>query len=480
LLNDHFVRWRWPSWWTGKISDFAWLAFAPFVLVAVLAWLVPSRIAHRAERVGRMAFILTGLGFALAKTSSLCHTMAVRLLGLLVGWQVSLRRDPTDLLALPALLVGWYVWKQEDEVPTSSLSPRGWVVLALATVSTMANSPPIPKMGIVCLIERDQMIIARAYGSSYGHSNTFVSADGGLTWHERGRGPVPDECIWPERVQKLIDPADPQIQYRFTPGVAIERSEDAGQTWRPVVSLARDEALLQYYYRFRGDGTGYYWEQEDMVGPNDALIHQPTGHVVVAMGHEGVLARIIDGEWRLVPVGPYHQVNMTHVDNVMSLLSGELWLVPILVLLTTATMARHAVEMKGVRKGLLIVAWSLWSSVAILFPPVFACTTMLYGGVISQVLVISSALIAAPLGLKGALEIYRWSSRALVAIGIIAGSEVLLFLLPYVLWSQGTVLRWEGATLFALVLVGATMFAGDRHLKQTTNIALAPEVESAT
>jgi hypothetical protein len=27
LINDHLLREFWPSWWTGKIGDFAWLLF---------------------------------------------------------------------------------------------------------------------------------------------------------------------------------------------------------------------------------------------------------------------------------------------------------------------------------------------------------------------------------------------------------------------------------------------------------------------
>ena len=44
LLNDHVLRVLWPSWWTGKLGDFTWLVFFPFVLAAILAWLIPSRI----------------------------------------------------------------------------------------------------------------------------------------------------------------------------------------------------------------------------------------------------------------------------------------------------------------------------------------------------------------------------------------------------------------------------------------------------
>jgi hypothetical protein len=131
--------------------------------------------------------------------------------------------------------------------------------------------------------------------------------------------------------------------------------------------------------------------------------------------------------------------------------------------------------MKRARKGLLIFAWSLWSIVAIVFPPALAYFRT---PSIVVLLTLLSALIAAPLGLYGALEIYRRFSRALVVIGVIAVSEAILFLLPYILWTQGTVPHWGTTTLFALFLVGATVFAGDRYLRQTFSTAPAPDGES--
>ncbi len=44
LVNDQLIRWRWPSWWTGKAGDVAWLFFAPFALAAIIALLLPRRL----------------------------------------------------------------------------------------------------------------------------------------------------------------------------------------------------------------------------------------------------------------------------------------------------------------------------------------------------------------------------------------------------------------------------------------------------
>jgi hypothetical protein len=118
LFNDHILRRWWPSWWTGKLGDIAWLGFAPLALVALLAFLIPARLRKRISPngVARAAFIVTAGVFGLAKTLPLCHHLIVRFLSLIVGGPVALRRDPTDLVALPALWLGWAIWKRRHTV----------------------------------------------------------------------------------------------------------------------------------------------------------------------------------------------------------------------------------------------------------------------------------------------------------------------------------------------------------------------------
>jgi hypothetical protein len=55
LLNDHLLRIAFPSWITGKLGDFAWLVFAPFICASVLALFIRSRSQERV--VGARAFI---------------------------------------------------------------------------------------------------------------------------------------------------------------------------------------------------------------------------------------------------------------------------------------------------------------------------------------------------------------------------------------------------------------------------------------
>src|SRR3990172_4121286 len=97
LLNDHFLRIYWPSWWTGKIGDFAWLLFAPYLVALPLSWFVPRRITDHEKKVGWLAFILTGTGFTLVKMSQFGQSVAIGVLETLAGWQTNVVMDSTDL-----------------------------------------------------------------------------------------------------------------------------------------------------------------------------------------------------------------------------------------------------------------------------------------------------------------------------------------------------------------------------------------------
>jgi hypothetical protein len=116
VLNDHVLKPTFSNWITGKLSDFAGLVFFPLLLVS--AWeLVRS---HGPSRTAlSVACGSTAIFFTLAKTTTV-GSLAFRWgLGLaqwpfraLVGGSlapVSHVADPTDLLALPSIVVAWWI-----------------------------------------------------------------------------------------------------------------------------------------------------------------------------------------------------------------------------------------------------------------------------------------------------------------------------------------------------------------------------------
>ena len=101
LVNDHWLKAIHPGpWLTGKLSDVAWLVVAPVVLGAVLArgGVAPPHARRLALGLPALAFVLLQLWPPLGNTW-------VSLWG---GAHVA---DPTDLLALPALLLVPLCWR---------------------------------------------------------------------------------------------------------------------------------------------------------------------------------------------------------------------------------------------------------------------------------------------------------------------------------------------------------------------------------
>lgn len=104
---------------TGKLSDVAGLVFAPVVLSAAIGLLL-----HAAARLGARVdpslsrrrllgcLAATGAGFAAVKLSP---ALAAHVAGALshLGRPARFYDDPTDLLALPALLVAWWIGRDE-------------------------------------------------------------------------------------------------------------------------------------------------------------------------------------------------------------------------------------------------------------------------------------------------------------------------------------------------------------------------------
>jgi hypothetical protein len=143
LLNDHVFKARWPSWWTGKLSDLAGMVMFPLVLQAL--WEQAGVWRGRAFRPSRAVLVtcvlLTGLCFSATKLSVVAADGWRWSLGFL-QWPVRIGAallqgreapgiapvahvvDATDLLALPGLLVALAVGWRRAEGPWYSQARR--------------------------------------------------------------------------------------------------------------------------------------------------------------------------------------------------------------------------------------------------------------------------------------------------------------------------------------------------------------------
>ena len=128
LANDHIAKALWPGVVTGKVSDIAGLAFFPLFLVGI--WEVAQsglgRWKHPTVTPIVVASLATASVFTLVKTTILGATVWAGFLGagrylagvpaaVLTGANgpafvaVTVVRDATDLVALPAILVANWI-----------------------------------------------------------------------------------------------------------------------------------------------------------------------------------------------------------------------------------------------------------------------------------------------------------------------------------------------------------------------------------
>ncbi len=137
VLNDHW--WKasgsFPTWLTGKLSDFAGLFLAPIVVVAVL-----RAVAPRVHRVEAAASLLTAVVFALLKVAAPVCAIYNRWVGPAV-------LDTTDLLALPSCALAW-LWMTHARLRPPFAAKRtlergAFVLSALACVATSRPPPDV-------------------------------------------------------------------------------------------------------------------------------------------------------------------------------------------------------------------------------------------------------------------------------------------------------------------------------------------------
>ncbi|OQX61058.1 MAG: hypothetical protein B6I38_02675 [Anaerolineaceae bacterium 4572_5.1] len=441
LINDHLLRKFWPSWWTGKIGDFAWLFFFPFLLAIFLAWLIPSRLSNQEKIVRWLAFGLTGSVYILANTLPEFHAFTVGALEWALNCPVALKRDPTDLIALVSLGAAWWFWDHQSNSIPSPIAPI-WIALPLSILLTVGNLG-VEENGITELGTENGNIIARSTLWD------FTSKDGGISW-QQNETRITDNSIFLEENEEYK-------KYRFTPGVLIEISENNGVTWPYKLTLSQPNQAELVHYENR-EGNSHY-----RAGPLDAVIDNATKNIIFAMGHEGVL--VFTGssrEWVWVTVGAYGHFEYDTWIKVLNLLIGELLLAIGFGLLVISTLTL------GLRRGwfkkiLILVGWVLWGINTFSFRP--ALLTGPYGKTASYydyTFLAGGILVLIILALYNTSNLTRIgiSRKILLRLATIGLGSIFLFLLPYILWALNILPEYVTAIFFALSFGVAILFIG--------------------
>ena len=373
VLNDHLLKAQYTSWWTGKLSDVAGLIFAPLLLAALLALVTPHQWPRREAWIIGVALVSTGSIFALANTLPRAQAITNQTWDTLLGGQIVRWRDPTDLLALPALGAAWMLWRQASDRPPRVCVPR-WAVVVGAGLAIMATSVLETDAGPVCFVRDGDSIFLGAARSTAEYLETYpkyFSIDGGLSWED-----VPytmsrdfDDEFWQKWRTSCRDHESSntwQLEhqsalYRFERSRKIEVSHDDGDTWDTAYDLhwissrARAQGLKRTNPSSSPSKPGGYLRS----GPYDAISIEQTGLLIVAMGPDGLLVLNLDASWEWVAIDDHQFTGVLELE--ISVL--DLW--PALAIVVTAMLVSMATYLTAKSRYLitwitLLPLWFVW------------------------------------------------------------------------------------------------------------------------
>ncbi|GLZ76055.1 hypothetical protein Afil01_08620 [Actinorhabdospora filicis] len=284
LVNDHVLKPAWPGSVTGKLSDVAGLVVAPALLAVVLGLAVP-RLPVR-----WLAPVLTGVVFAWVKLTDVGADVASAV------WSGTVLRDPWDLLALPALVLSWWIAGRCRPLAVETFSRVRVVAgLGLAVLATAATSSPQPHEVIVVSAGPEGIRLEGTFGVA-------TSPDGLGNWVLDAEEPPALPDMLSRRTRSACVPSEPSHCFRVAGesprrdvgDLGVEETTD-GLTW--TTSWGLPSQRWDAIERASVIGT------EGMVSHSLAVVPVEDGfRVFVADGSDGLLVRQTDGTWERVEV----------------------------------------------------------------------------------------------------------------------------------------------------------------------------------
>jgi len=437
MVNDSLLKHFWPSVFTGKLSDLAWMFLAPVVVTAGLAWLAPRGLRRHERIVAGIGFGMTAAGFALFKTLPVMRAAVLDVWQAGLGFPAAAVLDPTDLAALLSVVCTAWLWRRQNPLGTA-LPLRAVFVIPLLAILTLADAAA-PDYGIACLDNQDGQIMA------YSAYSAYSSKDGGLTWNEGGFSVQLCSLAEPAMTELTLEPAG--LHFRFQPGQNIESSTD-GRHWELAYALAPlTEADEAYYQKVHSGNPAMH------ATPLAAIADPQHRSVIFAMGHEGVLVRQSSGEWTWAALGSYRKIEAASVWSfITTVLSGEIVLAVALILLIISFGAfirrRH-----WIWSGLIWAGWIGWALMPMLFTPALSTQYMASVSIIGGYGIAALALLMSVLGGVRLARVSALTFWKLIAVAFAGG---LIYFLPYGLWTYNLLTQYYIAESLAIVL-GAGM-----------------------
>ena len=293
LLNDHVLKQAAPGWVTGKLSDVAGLVVAP-LLVALLA----AALGVRRPLTWATAAVV--VGFMLCKTTG-AGAATVSALWSLSGIDTHIRADPTDLLALPAVLVARRLWRQAGSVPDRRrlAAVVGLALLPMGVLATAATGACDEDEGV-----RTVDVVTGRLGEDAGQRTVAVLEDHHEWRVVEGSGtpftlPEADRERLGEGVTTDDGACASGARVCWRRGLdrhSVEVSADGGRSWQPDLEVTAEQRAQSLAGLEESCGQPPSADLVDL----EVLDTAAGPVVVVAARHGGAWLRDVAGEWRLL------------------------------------------------------------------------------------------------------------------------------------------------------------------------------------
>ena len=451
VLNDLVLKRLWPGEWvTGKLSDLAWMVFAPPLLAYLLSITVLRRNHPRAERwAAAAAYVGLPLLYAAFNTFASVHDVILRGLSLVGGGTPRSPLDVTDSLVIPfAIAIAFWVW---NRTPVGAEAMRARLALltsAVAMIASVATSYPEPHLGIVD-VESDESgaIVAVSDTGDY-LKLVFQSVDGGLTW---SAGESSRVLTWTEESAQLrgavrnLSVDTPAGSYFIEGTDIIRRDRKSGSEVVYSAAYLTEKGNLALQEITTTDIENRIATR----GPYDIAYDPRSGNIVLAMGLQGVVVGMSDGQWTRINVGRYEPTNFSFVDRILPLQDWRFAVTALAIAVSFTALAlgfglrRPTTETPGesfMRMEIIILAsLAVMAAIAI---PVFGWVGLLF----SLVLLLGLPLVFLP------------TSRWTIFLATLSATAAILSVLAFASYDQTP----ADASLqpFSLPLAGFALVAG--------------------
>ena len=350
LANDLLFKALWPgAWIPGKLSDLAWMMFAPPALAYIISFATANSL--RAQRIAfATAYAGLPLLYVAFNTFEPVHDAILRGLGLLGGDGPRSPLDATDSLVIPfAMVVALWVWLRP---PLNARGVRARLALLAAIAAAMASvATSYASDSGITDVGRTGTATLGTFVNTYltDSAGNYESTDGGLTWTKTNEDYVPLESqewreldvVTPSGDVFFVDHEHAQIvRERSERELSQSQLRDLIVHWGPdgrrtVYGASASREVIYTYGYLRNGGNAWMQAldkrdvQARVIGqrPYNLFYDDQSGNLIAAMGLQGVVVIAPDGTFTRVAVGRYSPTDFSFRSKVGtffgSLLNGE-------------------------------------------------------------------------------------------------------------------------------------------------------------